>query len=318
MTQLFRSFVLLTSGIACLFAAAAVRAEEMRTWTDNTGKYKIEAEFVEILDGKVRLKGKDGKIMSLPLAKVSSEDRAYLKEAQRQRREGAVPTADPNDPFANSVETPGFDGGDFGSVPSGVGGALRGRVRGGDEVEFKVGDKVEVREFRNWLPGTVIGLDPQWSRAFVKLAGSDRTVQAMTMNMRPYDPSAAPPGGNGPAKLSPVDIGSIRRVVPLGGAGGKFQPDPAPAGAANWSPQPVGISPKAGFFEKVVGMSFAEPGARAVIARQGGADPSEDRARLEVLDLKAGRTVGAMAAPRNVALVALSPSGLRLLTVSEA
>lgn len=54
---------------------AAAGGGKSRTWTDSTGKFKIDAEFVELRDGKVTLKRTDGKTAVLPLDRLSPEDR---------------------------------------------------------------------------------------------------------------------------------------------------------------------------------------------------------------------------------------------------
>jgi HEAT repeat protein len=53
---------------------------QFRKWTDATGKNAIEAEFVEVKLGKVRLKKKDGKFLSLPLENLSAADQAWVKK----------------------------------------------------------------------------------------------------------------------------------------------------------------------------------------------------------------------------------------------
>jgi len=45
-----------------------------------TGTYKIEATLVSFADGKVTLKRTDGKEVTLPLAKLSAEDRAFVEK----------------------------------------------------------------------------------------------------------------------------------------------------------------------------------------------------------------------------------------------
>lgn len=53
--------------------------DSFRTWADATGKYKIEAELISNEGGIVKLKRRDGTIASLPLEKLSQEDRDYLE-----------------------------------------------------------------------------------------------------------------------------------------------------------------------------------------------------------------------------------------------
>jgi len=51
-----------------------------RTWTDSTGKHKIEAEFVELTSEGVKLKKADGKTVVIPLKKLSPADQQHVEE----------------------------------------------------------------------------------------------------------------------------------------------------------------------------------------------------------------------------------------------
>lgn len=59
-----------------------------REWSDSTGKFKIEAEFVSLEDGKVLLKKPDGGQVTIPLEKLSAADQ---KAAQKMASEPANP-----------------------------------------------------------------------------------------------------------------------------------------------------------------------------------------------------------------------------------
>ena len=49
-----------------------------RKWTDISGEFSVEAELVEAKDGNVQLKRSDGKIISVPVSKLSKADLDYL------------------------------------------------------------------------------------------------------------------------------------------------------------------------------------------------------------------------------------------------
>jgi len=67
-------------GIAIGLAGnTALRAEDFRTWSDASGKFKIEAKFVAVEDDKAILLNKEGKRLAIPLAKLSDKDRGYLE-----------------------------------------------------------------------------------------------------------------------------------------------------------------------------------------------------------------------------------------------
>ena len=55
-------------------------ADEKRTWTDNTGKFRVEATFVHLDGENVVLQSvSDGKQMTLPLTRLSDADQKYVK-----------------------------------------------------------------------------------------------------------------------------------------------------------------------------------------------------------------------------------------------
>ena len=72
------SLAILVVSVTAL-AAAPVWAE-MRTWTDSSGAYKVEAEFVDENEGTVRLKRSDGRVVSLPWDRLSPADQAYVRK----------------------------------------------------------------------------------------------------------------------------------------------------------------------------------------------------------------------------------------------
>jgi hypothetical protein len=51
-----------------------------RTWTDNTGKFKIEAEFVKLSGGRVTLRRDDGTEITLTLDRLSETDRRAAQQ----------------------------------------------------------------------------------------------------------------------------------------------------------------------------------------------------------------------------------------------
>ena len=60
----------------------------LRSWTDKTGKFRIDAALEAVEDKTVRLKKADGKIVTVPVANLSEKDQAYL--LSRKNRKKAV------------------------------------------------------------------------------------------------------------------------------------------------------------------------------------------------------------------------------------
>jgi hypothetical protein len=55
----------------------------LHTWTDVSGTHKIQAEYLGLADGKVRLKRHDGREISVPLASLSKADQARVEQLQK-------------------------------------------------------------------------------------------------------------------------------------------------------------------------------------------------------------------------------------------
>ena len=61
-------------------AEAKPAAAGLRTWSDATGKFRLEAELVGVEDGKAILKKKDGEQVLVPIDKLSKEDQELLEK----------------------------------------------------------------------------------------------------------------------------------------------------------------------------------------------------------------------------------------------
>jgi uncharacterized protein with FMN-binding domain len=71
-----------------VIAAATIGEAEMRTWSDHTGRHKIQAEFVGGQGGKVRLRNAEGRLFDVDLKALSPADQQYVRE----RTGGSAPT----------------------------------------------------------------------------------------------------------------------------------------------------------------------------------------------------------------------------------
>lgn len=79
----------------------AATPSTLRTWTDATGKFKIEAEFVSLDGGQVQLKKKaDGKFITLGLDKLSPEDQTVAKSLAEKAKN---PPMKEENPFEANV-----------------------------------------------------------------------------------------------------------------------------------------------------------------------------------------------------------------------
>lgn len=83
-------------GLLCLSSAAHALSEELRTWTDATGKHTVVARFVELDGTTVVLRREDDKTVRVPLSKLDAKDREHAKQAASRTRvaSDAFPAAD--------------------------------------------------------------------------------------------------------------------------------------------------------------------------------------------------------------------------------
>ncbi len=64
---------------ACCFVAGLCPIAQAREWSDATGKFKVQGNFVKVEEGKVVLRKADGSTVSVPLEKLSPADREFIK-----------------------------------------------------------------------------------------------------------------------------------------------------------------------------------------------------------------------------------------------
>jgi S1-C subfamily serine protease len=66
-------------------------AQDVRKWTDISGKHQITAQLIEVREGVAKFKTPEGKSLSVPIAKLSQEDQLLLA-AQQGLDEQATPS----------------------------------------------------------------------------------------------------------------------------------------------------------------------------------------------------------------------------------
>ena len=54
--------------------------EPLRTWTDATGKFTVEATFISYANGVVKLKRKDGRVVAIDIEQLSRRDQEYVRD----------------------------------------------------------------------------------------------------------------------------------------------------------------------------------------------------------------------------------------------
>lgn len=72
---------LVISPLLCVVLSGRAPAEEIRTWSDATGKHRREAVFEKLEDGTVHLRSADGKPFKILLSRLSEADQEYASEA---------------------------------------------------------------------------------------------------------------------------------------------------------------------------------------------------------------------------------------------
>lgn len=83
----------------------------MRTWTDKTGKFKVKAKLNERVDNLVRLETEDGRLITVPVEKLSEFDQKYLESAKANMDEN---------PFAGGEKVDKSGSGNSGESSGGI------------------------------------------------------------------------------------------------------------------------------------------------------------------------------------------------------
>lgn len=79
-------------------AVFAAEPAPLRTWTDSTGKYRLEARIDKFEDYTVfLLKKQTQELMKIPLAKLSEEDQAYVRTWRESQEQQKTPVEEPVD-----------------------------------------------------------------------------------------------------------------------------------------------------------------------------------------------------------------------------
>ncbi|PHS00750.1 MAG: hypothetical protein COA78_23640 [Blastopirellula sp.] len=83
--------------VLLLFFTTSIFAQNVvRTWTDKTGSFQIEAELLKFQDGNVYLLKKDGKLITVPVDILSNIDKGFLEGMSSK----------PANPFAGGTDAP--------------------------------------------------------------------------------------------------------------------------------------------------------------------------------------------------------------------
>ncbi len=156
-----RMAVALLAMALCAPALSGAAGQELRTWSDATGRFKVTAKFVEVSGGNVRLEREDGTALSVPLARLSEADRKVVAELQ-------VADENPFKPVAPS---------------KGPAKTRRDRLPAGDEDQPAQADAVA---------GEATLVKPRWSDARQLLAASSDSKWNLSIDA-PASPTPAKP-----------------------------------------------------------------------------------------------------------------------------
>jgi len=97
--------------VFAITSVVAVSTASGRMWTSGDGAYSIEAELVGSNEEAVFLRKADGRVIAVPLARLSAEDRAYVAQgasggASSARAASDAPSAGGVSPAASAADSP--------------------------------------------------------------------------------------------------------------------------------------------------------------------------------------------------------------------
>jgi hypothetical protein len=133
-------------------ASSGVFADDLRTWTDVTGKFKIKAKFISEANGTVTLEQEDGDELEIELRKLSAADQRVVADLKKQADDSPF-KAKSASPFTSKSKTAAKTG--TGTRPATADNAPAGETR-----------NVQV----DWLSAETISLSPAESEWKVEVA----------------------------------------------------------------------------------------------------------------------------------------------------
>lgn len=100
--------------VGAVLLISAVSAGPTRKWTDASGQFSVDAEFVEVKSGEVHLRKPDGSVITVPVNKLSEADRLYLSNRVTSKPATAAPAVPgatkPNPADLSLTKLTGADG----------------------------------------------------------------------------------------------------------------------------------------------------------------------------------------------------------------
>lgn len=95
-----------TSDVKLLDRSSSTTEEpkaDVRTWTDKTGAFEVKARLLSHSNGKIELEKEDGRVVTLPLDKLSEPDKKFIAEIEKK----AADESNSDNPFAGGTPTAG-------------------------------------------------------------------------------------------------------------------------------------------------------------------------------------------------------------------
>ena len=90
--------------VATVTAFTVSAVADVRTWTDRSGQFQIEAEMIGYQRGKVRLRTKDGSVRAVPVDDLSVADQRFVRRLLKRQRDRSP---DQNDKQLVALDQPG-------------------------------------------------------------------------------------------------------------------------------------------------------------------------------------------------------------------
>lgn len=76
--------------VVCSSCTDAAEGADLRTWTSKSGKYTVEAELLSLKQGVANLRQSDGKLINVPVSKLSVDDQDYVNAAHRVKSDASI------------------------------------------------------------------------------------------------------------------------------------------------------------------------------------------------------------------------------------
>jgi len=216
LTRTFAAMVYAAATLVLLCWSHCVNAQEVRTWVDSSGKFKIEATYEKLEGENVFLKLPDGEVKQIPFSMLSVGDQERIREIDAPIKPAETESIDPPPTVSGDEAMPSGLAAGTREVRTWVDSSGQFKIkasfekRDGDSVLLKLPDG-QIKQ----IPFSMLSVGDQERIRAINAPGTPAKIPATTMAIAPDpitpepitpEPVAAQPDSTEPVAPPPATV----------------------------------------------------------------------------------------------------------------